>query len=135
MSTKMGSLQGWSVVSSSPSIVVHLAHILIQSQSEFSRIWGGVCEDGEWGRCEGMVVDEEIAKQESESLPVVKWVNLVVGGGAAGTDVGDTGGRRAAAEDPGEEEKEQEGEEKDEMQRSESELESELWESSSEEGL
>ncbi|KAK2963320.1 hypothetical protein BLNAU_1854 [Blattamonas nauphoetae] len=52
---------------------------------------------------QGMVVDEEIAKQESESLPVVKWVNLVVGGGAAGTDVGDKGGRRAAAEDPGEE--------------------------------
>ncbi|KAK2944857.1 hypothetical protein BLNAU_15432 [Blattamonas nauphoetae] len=96
---------------------------------------------------QGMVVDEEIAKQESESLPVVKWVNLYAG------KLDDPSFGESSEEERQElmleiqeddeplrkiqekREKEQEGEEKDEMQRSESELESELWESSSEEGL
>ncbi|KAK2949434.1 hypothetical protein BLNAU_15630 [Blattamonas nauphoetae] len=157
-SVSAGSQQGRSVGSSSPSFVVHLAHILIQSQSEFSRIREAFARMGEWGKMQGMVVDEEIAKQESEGLPVVKRVNLYAEM-LKDPSFGESSEEerqelmlekkkeydellRKMREKREKEQEEQEGEEEDEMQLSESESsdwesesESESWESSSEEGF
>ncbi|KAK2949440.1 hypothetical protein BLNAU_15636 [Blattamonas nauphoetae] len=157
-SVSAGSQQGRSVGSSSPSFVVHLAHILIQSQSEFSRIREAFARMGEWGKMQGMVVDEEIAKQESEGLPVVKRVNLYAEM-LKDPSFGESSEEerqelmlekkkeydellRKMWEKREKEQEEQEGEEEDEMQLSESESsdwesesESESWESSSEEGF
>ncbi|KAK2940299.1 hypothetical protein BLNAU_24790 [Blattamonas nauphoetae] len=132
---KMGSLQ-----------VVHLAHILIQSQSEFSRIWEAFARmgSGEDAGDGGGRRDREAGEREPSGCEVGEPVCGKLDDPSFGESSEEERQELMLEIQEDDEplrkiqekrEKEQEGEEKDEMQRSESELESELWESSSEEGF